>query len=107
MTTFFDYFLRFTDEQEAHTILEQAGFEVVHEIEDEVIRASSETATVYHVGIISEGGEWDEDGTVITEPTVIEGWHVNIRLREDMTEEQAALFVGKIENPETPKVIFG
>jgi hypothetical protein len=31
------------------------------------------------VGRISRGGEWDEDGNVITEPTVLEDWHVNYR----------------------------
>ena len=31
------------------------------------------------VGTISRGGEWDEDGNVITPPEVLEGWHVNYR----------------------------
>ena len=31
------------------------------------------------VGCIIQGGEWDEDGNVITEPTVLDGWHVNYR----------------------------
>ena len=31
------------------------------------------------VGIITRGGEWDEEGNVITEPTVLDGWHVNYR----------------------------
>jgi hypothetical protein len=31
------------------------------------------------VGCISRGGEWDEDGNVITPPKVLEGWHVNLR----------------------------
>ena len=25
----------------------------------------------------TEGGEWDDDGNVITEPTALDGWHVN------------------------------
>ena len=29
------------------------------------------------IGIITEGGEWDDDGNVITEPTALDGWHVN------------------------------
>jgi len=31
------------------------------------------------VGRITRGGEWDEDGKVITPPTVLDGWHVNYR----------------------------
>ena len=31
------------------------------------------------VGCITLGGEWDEDGKVITEPTVLDGWHVNLQ----------------------------
>lgn len=29
------------------------------------------------VGPISVGGEWDEQGNVITPPTRLDGWHVN------------------------------
>ena len=29
------------------------------------------------IGTITEGGEWDNEGNVITEPTVLSGWHVN------------------------------
>jgi hypothetical protein len=38
------------------------------------------------IGIIYEGGEYDEDGNSITPPTALDGWHVNIRL---MPDEQA------------------
>jgi len=31
------------------------------------------------VGTISRGGEWDEDGNMITPPKVLEGWHINYR----------------------------
>ena len=31
------------------------------------------------IGRITRGGEWDEEGNVITEPTVLDGWHVNYR----------------------------
>ena len=29
------------------------------------------------IGIITEGGEWDEDDNEIVAPTVLPGWHVN------------------------------
>lgn len=32
------------------------------------------------IGVIYEGGEWDAEGNVITEPTALDGYHVNVRL---------------------------
>lgn len=29
------------------------------------------------IGTISQGGEWDDEGNVVTAPTVLPGWHVN------------------------------
>jgi len=29
------------------------------------------------VGLISIGGEYDDEGEVITPPTLLDGWHVN------------------------------
>jgi hypothetical protein len=40
---------------------------------------ASHTHALDVIGTISRGGEWDEDGNVITPPEVLEGWHVNYR----------------------------
>jgi hypothetical protein len=29
------------------------------------------------IGVITRGGEWDDEGNVITPPEVLDGWHVN------------------------------
>ena len=29
------------------------------------------------IGQISRGGEWDDEGNVITPPEVLDGWHLN------------------------------
>ena len=35
------------------------------------------------IGVIYEGGEWDTEGNVITEPVALDGWHVNVFVRDD------------------------
>ena len=38
---------------------------------------ASHTHALDVVGIISTGGEYDEEGKVITPPVPLDGWHVN------------------------------
>lgn len=52
------------------------------------------------IGVIYEGGEYDEEGSVITPPVAIEGWHVNaIEIPDDWQE-----YV--IDKPNKPYRIF-
>ena len=66
-------FFRFADAVAGMAALDNAG--LLDEDQNPI------TASHYHaldvIGTISRGGEWDEDGNVITEPTVLDGWHVN------------------------------
>ena len=66
-------FFRFPDEATGMAALDAAGL-----LDDDLnpITASHSHALDV-VGIISRGGEWDKDGNVITEPTVLDGWHIN------------------------------
>jgi hypothetical protein len=66
-------FFRFPDEATAKAALEAAG--LLTEDGDPITASHNHALDV--VGTISRGGEWDEDGNVITEPTVLDGWHVN------------------------------
>lgn len=114
---FKDYYLRFTTEAAAMTLLEEAGLIQSHQAElDEEGNILSpaghhptEGVTIHYVGTIREGGEWDEEGNVVVEPTVIDGWHVNLRLREPLTPEQEAALDGLILDPvpTSPAVVFG
>jgi hypothetical protein len=45
--------------------------------DDELITASH-THAIDEIGTITRGGEYDADGVVITPPTVLSGWHVNV-----------------------------
>jgi len=67
------YFLKFPDEETSLAKLKAAGF--INE-DNEIITASHSHA-IDVVGIISQSGEYEPDGTVIVEPTPVEGWHVN------------------------------
>ena len=68
-------FFRFPDEATGMAALEAAG--LLNE-DGEFITASHHHALDV-LGTITRGGEWDEDGNVITAPTVLDGWHVNLQ----------------------------
>jgi hypothetical protein len=67
------YYLKFPNEKTALSKLKSAGF--INE-EKEIINASH-----YHaidvIGIITRGGEYDEEGNVVVQPTTLSGWHIN------------------------------
>jgi hypothetical protein len=67
------YFLKFPDEKTALSKLKSAGF--INE-ENEIITASHSHA-IDIVGVITKGGEYDEEGNVIVKPTILPGWHIN------------------------------
>jgi hypothetical protein len=67
------YCFRFPDQA---TFRSLAGAEGLLTDDDELITASH-TFAIDEVGTLSQGGEWDAEGAVITPPTVLPGWHVN------------------------------
>ena len=66
------HYLRFESEDSAIQHLIDAGF-----VQDDVILLNSHTHTIDLVGQIIRGGEWDEEGNVIKQPEVLDGWHIN------------------------------
>lgn len=61
-------FLRFPDEQAFHDAIEPHT-------------DTEGNCTIPHIdviGLIYEGGEYDDEGNVITPPVAIPGWHVNL-----------------------------
>jgi hypothetical protein len=67
MTTY----LRFPDEATAKAVLAD------YLTGDDTWITASHTHALDVIGTISRGGEWDEEGNVITPPEVLPGWHVN------------------------------
>ena len=67
------HYIRFPDEATGTAALETAGLLT----EDGTPITASHSHALDVVGVITRGGEWDEDGTVITPPETLPGWHVN------------------------------
>ena len=65
-------FLRFPDESAWLTAAADAGF-----IVDDTLAAYTHDHAIDVVGVITRGGEYDEEGAVIVAPTVLPGFHVN------------------------------
>lgn len=79
-----DLYLKFANEDEANSVLYRIEGAVEADPENEIEAQEGYPVPNYRnidtIGIITEGGEWNEEGEVIVEPTVLEGWHVNVRL---------------------------
>lgn len=90
MTTY----LRFPDEATAKAVLAD------YLTEDDTWITASHTHALDVIGIISRGGEWDEEGNVITPPEVLPGWHVNYVGEVPEGWEQYAV------SPEQPVRVF-
>lgn len=68
-------FFRFPSEEEGTAALEAVGLLN----EDGSFITASHTHSLDVIGTITRGGEWDDEGNVITPPTVLDGWHVNLQ----------------------------
>jgi hypothetical protein len=66
-------FFRFPDEATGMAALDAAG--LLTEDGDPI--TASHTHALDVVGPISIGGEYDDEGEVITPPTLLDGWHIN------------------------------
>jgi hypothetical protein len=66
---------RFPDQVEFRILCAQAGFLA----NDNSLITASHTHAIDEVGTITRGGEWDDEGNVITPPETLDGWHVNYR----------------------------
>lgn len=106
---YIDYFLKFDNEQHANQLLSNAEIIREVEVEDELFSmVPTEGVTIHTVGVIRKGGEWDSDGNVITAPTELEGWHVNLRLAFELSEEQQDVLKDAIvPTPSHPVAVFG
>lgn len=71
------HYLRFPDAETGMSYLRGAGLIWLDEDDNEHFFCSSHDHALDVIGTITRGGEWDEEGNVITAPTVLDGWHVN------------------------------
>ena len=74
-------FFRFADENVWLTAARVAGFMTTVTDEEgnetEQLKAYTHNYAIDVVGSITRGGEWDDEGNVITEPETLDGFHVN------------------------------
>ena len=73
LTTTAPTMFRFPDEATGLAALEAAGLLT----EDGEYITASHTHSLDVIGTITRGGEWDDEGNVITLPEVLDGWHLN------------------------------
>jgi hypothetical protein len=71
------HYLRFPDEATGMAYLRGAGLIYLDEDDKEHFFTASHQHALDVIGEIQRGGEWDEEGNVITPSTVLNGWHVN------------------------------
>ncbi len=110
-----DLYLRAESEQQATDLLTQAGLltQVLAEIDGDTVISEAgyqpaEGVTYDPIGVIYEPGTYDEAGEEITAPVALEGWHVNVRTADPLTEEQAeTLLPIVLQEPNKPVRVFG
>ena len=90
------HYLRFPTKQIAMQLLEEAGFLD----EDKNIIFCTHNYAIDIVNTIVEGGEYDEEGNVITQPVTLSGWHINYAGELPSEWEQYLV------NPEEPVRVF-
>ena len=102
-----DLYLKFTDETEANSVLYRIEGAVEADLENGIEAQEgyevANYANIDTLGTIFEGGEWDEEGNVVTESVALEGWHVNVRvIDEDPTPLEPFAVI-----PTTPRRVWG
>ena len=98
-----DYYLKFKDEAEANSVLYRT--EGAIEADKEMGIEAKEGYPVPNfmnistIGVIYTGGEWDEEGNVVTEPDTVPGWHVNVRAMESEPMELIEPYSIEVNSP--------
>lgn len=104
-----DYYLKFDSEQQAISVLYEALTRTVFDGEDskEIPQLDEEGKQIYRshfrnisvIGTIYTGGEWDAEGSVITEPVALDGWHINVRCLDDEDASLIEPFAVEVNSP--------
>ena len=90
------HYLRFPDADTGMKALDDAGF---LDADQNPITASHDHALDV-VGVITNGGEYDEEGNVTVASTVLDGWHVNY------SGELPEAWEDYVVSPEQPVRVF-
>tara|TARA_B100001093_G_C26765479_1_gene987688 strand:- start:79 stop:411 length:333 start_codon:yes stop_codon:yes gene_type:complete len=97
-------FFRFASEAAWLSAARDAGFITTVRDDDgkekECLQAYTHAHAIDVIGIITEGGEWDEEDNEIVPPTILDGFHVNFI--GDLPDSWGAFEV----KPEIPVRVF-
>jgi hypothetical protein len=101
------YYLRFSNQEEAETKLEEVGYKKTETIEDTTYTFYTVTDQVGDIDIVGEiynnDAKYDSNTfELITPPTKKEGWHVNVILEGELPEELKKFVV----TPQNPYRVF-
>jgi hypothetical protein len=86
----------FPDEAAWINAARAAGFMTTDEEGAERLATFTKDRAIDVIGTITRGGEWDDEGNVITPPTVLDGYHINYQGKLPEGWEQYAVY------PKTP-----
>jgi hypothetical protein len=100
-----DLYLRFDSETQASSVLyTEVPTAWDEEGEPTEWEPKPNYANIDTIGTIYEGGEWDKEGNVITEPAALQGWHVNVRVVAGEDGEPLQQFS---VIPQSPRRVWG
>lgn len=82
-----DLTLKFIDEAQAIEVLSQFRTE-----DKEWMQGNHDFALTYCGSLYENNGVYDEEGSVVTPPTPIEGYHINLQTDDDDLSEALSVF---------------
>jgi hypothetical protein len=95
-----DLYLKFTDEAQANSVLyTKVPTAWDEEGEPTEFYEQPNYANIDVIGVIYTGGEWDAEGKVITQPTSLEGYHVNVRVLPNEDAEALESYAVTVNSP--------
>jgi hypothetical protein len=105
LTMYTDFYLKFDSEAQAESVL-YTEVPTKWDEDGNVLETEPRAnyANIDVLGTLYEGGEWDEDGVVISEPVALEGWHVNVRVVEG---EDGEVLEAYEVHPTLPRRVWG
>jgi hypothetical protein len=107
--TFTDLYLKFESEDEMRSVLfEKVPTEWDRTDPENPVATAWEERQLFRntdiVGVIYEGGSWDEEGNEVDPPVALEGFHCNVRALPG--ESLDTLEPYKIETPNSPERVW-
>ena len=107
--TFTDLYLKFESEEQMRSVLfEKVPTEWDQSDPEDPIATAWEERQLFRntdiIGVIYEGGSWDEEGNEVEAPVALDGWHCNVRALPGESVDTLESY--KIETPNSPERVW-